>query len=192
MSSTAPTTAAPTPAAPTPTSTPEPAPAVLTRLVISLDDVSAEYTDHVDSIDYGNAAGAIALIESIAGAPVVTEVPQKAFTRYEWDGVQMVTSEAGQFIITIATSSVGAVPVQTAEGVAVGSSRADSVAAGATDGYDGNGDGVADSLHLGTREVPGTESLALPDAVGVEYVELRMDGDAVTHLVSPADDFHDL
>lgn len=165
---------------------------MLTRIVISLDDVSAEYADHVDSIDYDNAAGAIALIDSIAGDPVVTDVPQKAFTRYEWDGVQMITSQAGQFIISVSTQTIGAIPVQTAGGITVGSSRAESVAAGAADGYDGDGDGVADSLDLGTREVPGTTSLARPDAVGVEYVELQMDGDAVAQLRSPSNDYRDL
>jgi hypothetical protein len=165
---------------------------VLTRLVISLDAVSAEYTDHVDSIDYGDAAGARALIESIAGSPAVNDVPQKGFTDYEWDGVRLTTNQAGQFRIIVSASSIGAVPVQTAEGITVGSSRDESVTAGAEDGYDGNGDGVADSLRLGAREVPGTVALGSTESVGVEYVELRMDGDAVTQLVSPANDYSDV
>ncbi len=64
--------------------------------------------------------------------------------------------------------------------------------AGAVDGWDEDGDGVADYLSIGVREVSGTSSLVKPGEVGVEYVDLKMTGDIVSRLSTGGNDYSDI
>jgi hypothetical protein len=162
------------------------------RLVISLDAVTGEFADHAEAIDYANAAGVVALLTSIAGPPKVTEIPQKGFTTYEWAGVLVSADGSGRFLLQVSATSIGAVRIETVEGIAVGSSRDTAVAAGAADGYDSDGDGRADYLELGAREVPGTTSLTDPNVTGHQYLQLVLNGDVVATLRAPNNDYNDL
>lgn len=181
-------------AAPTEVSTPpmEPEAAEPLRLVISLDAVTGEFADHAEAIDYADAAGAVALLTSIAGPPEVTEILQKGFTTYEWVGVLVSADGTGHFLMHVSATSIGGVLIETAEGIAVGSSRDIAVAAGAAEGYDSDGDGSADYLELGAREVPGTTSLTDPNVTGHEYLQLALNGELVTNLRAPSNDYSDL
>jgi hypothetical protein len=182
--------AAPTEATSTPPAAPEPA--TPSRLVISLDALKVEFADHEEAIDYRDAEGAVALLDSIAGPAAITDIPQKSITNYEWPGVFLTSNPAGQFSITVSVESLGAVRIETPEGIGVGSSRDAAVGAGAVDGYDADGDGLADYLELGGRDVPGTTSLADPDVVGQEYLEFRLNGDVVDYVRAPANDWSDV
>jgi hypothetical protein len=57
---------------------------------------------------------------------------------------------------------------------------------------DGDGDGKSDGLFLETQEVPGTSSLCVDGAVGVEFVDVGFTGDTVTLLLAPGNDFSDI
>ena len=81
--------------------------------------------------------------------------------------------------------------MRTVEGISVGSSRGEAIAAGARDGFDSDDDGVADELHIGRQEVPGTQSY-LTDDVGILFVNLRLEGDVVSSMSSAGNDFRDI
>jgi hypothetical protein len=114
-------------------------------------------------------------------------------TRYDWGSAAVsVWTEGGTAALVVRSASLGTTPVRTAGGIAVGSSRADAIAAGGTDVWDEDGDGIADYFRLDARPAPGTSSLASPGSEGVQYILLKLTGDVVSELQIPADDFSDL
>ncbi|THG28452.1 hypothetical protein [Naasia lichenicola] len=179
--------------APSPAPSTAPSPAADGPLKISLDGLAYNEADVPDAAPFSDGAAVVALMERVADAPPeVTEIPQKGFTSYAWEGVLIFVNEAGQARARFTAPALGGVRLETTGGIAVGSSRAEAVASGAVDGYDSNGDGIAERLTLDSREAPGTTSLADPGLVGSDYIELTVDGDVVTGVTSPADDWSDL
>ena len=83
-------------------------------------------------------------------------------------------------------------PVLTESGITIGSSRADAIAAGAWDEWDEDGNGTSDYLGIGPREVPDTESRSRPGSAGDEFFVLVMDGDSVSQIEFPGNDFGDI
>lgn len=177
---------------PTVSRTPSPTPTPTERIVeISVDGLSI---DDGPVITYRDPDGAVSLLtDALGSAPVemAVEGPYGSeSTRYEWGGTWMLVTQ-DYFWVNV-TADAPATAFRTPEGIGLGSTRAEALAAGAAAGWDENGDGKADYLSIGMREVPGTSSLVHPGEVGVEYIDLQITDDVVTQLRSGANDFSDL
>jgi len=109
---------------------------------------------------------------------------------YEWPGTKATVRET--LIDLVVSADAPGVIFRTPEGIGIGSTRAEAMAAGAVDGWDEDGDGIADYLSIGVKEVPGTSSLVNPGEVGVEYIDLKITGDVVTRLSTSGNDFSDI
>jgi hypothetical protein len=151
------------------------------------------------AISFTDGAALLAMVSELTGSTPtgVAVEPYEGYdiesTRYEFDGIWVVVSDTtGQATITVTAPTVAGVPVVTTSGISVGSTRSDVVAAGAVDGWDENSDGIPDEMQFDRTEVAGTSSLVTPDAVGVDFVTARLDGDVVTKIWAPADDYSDL
>lgn len=196
---TTPSEAAPTNGSTAPTSA-SPAPEVAAHLVVSIDGVSLVDGDTTTTAGFDDAAALLALLEDATGEapdPTPLEDPpgyDMNLIAYDWDGVRVLMDESGTGYASIAVTSatMDGVPIATAEGLAVGSSRADLTAAQGWDQWDEDGDGIADYLGLGHQEVPGTVSLAHPGEVGIEFVLFQVTGDVVTQFQAPSNDYSDL
>ncbi|MGH3691491.1 MAG: hypothetical protein ACRDT7_15175 [Microbacterium sp.] len=183
-------------ATPSPTSSPaaspSPTPTPADRVVeISVDGLSI---DAGAVIAYDDADGAVAaLSDAFGSAP--TEGPVEGpygavYSGFDWEGTKATVRETR--IDLVVSANAPGVIVRTPEGIGIGSTRAEAMAAGAVDGWDEDGDGVADYLSIGVREVPGTSSLVNPGEVGVEYIDLKIIDDVVTRLSSGGNDFSDI
>lgn len=203
LSGCAATPAAPVPTVPTgiagtatdATPTPEPEPA---RLVIGIQAIGYEHDGQTQVVSYTELVDLQILLRSISEQdPVQTpidDLPGYSFQmqRFDYDGIVVVSGPDGPAHVAVTTANFHGVPVATQEGVTVGSTRTEAMDAGARDGFDENGDGVADWLDLGSVEISGTQSLTNPGSVGIQFVRLGLDGDTVRELQAPADDFSDL
>ncbi|WP_282847706.1 hypothetical protein [Microbacterium oxydans] len=179
---------------PSPSSSPVTSPSATPAdrvVVISVDGLSV---DDGAVIAYDDPDGAVAALTDVFGsapeeAPV--EGPyDSVFTGFEWDGTNAI--DYGTWIDVAVSADASGVIFRTPEGVGIGATRADALAAGAVDGWDEDGDGVADYLSIGVREVPGTSSLANPGQPGVEYISLKIVDDVVTRLSSGGNDYSDI
>jgi len=112
------------------------------------------------------------------------------YSGYEWPGTKATVRETR--IDLVVTEDAPGVTFRTPEGIGIGSTRAEAMAAGAVDGWDEDGDGIADYLSIGVQEVPGTSSLVNPGQVGVEYIDLKITGDVVTRLTTGGNDYSDI
>lgn len=170
----------------------------MNELTITLDGISYAHDGSVDMVSLDDGAAILALFESLNGSiPDGTRLEvfpgqDSGLTRYQWGEVIVLVSDQGPASVTILAPAIKGVPIRTQEGVMVGSTRSDAVAASARDDWDEDGDGVADYLALGSREVPGTQSLSRPGLVGSEYLLLVMEGDNVEQIMVPANDFSDI
>lgn len=179
----------------TATPTPEPEPA---RLVIGIQAIGYEHDGQTQVVSYSEPVDLQILLRSISEEdPVQTPIdspPGYDFQRqsFDYDGIVVVSGPDGPADVRVTTAMFHGVPVATQEGIAVGSSRTEAMDAGARDGFDQDGDGIADWLDLGSVEISGTQSLTNPGSVGIQFVRLGLDGDTVRELQAPADDFSDL
>ncbi|WZH35951.1 MAG: hypothetical protein PIR02_14435 [Microbacterium enclense] len=105
---------------------------------------------------------------------------------HDWPGLRLLTPPDGPGWLSVTATEVNGHPVRTAHGIGVGSTRADALAAGATEGFS------ADELRLDVRQVAGTSSLQHPGSVGEEFISLVMQGDTVASVLVPANDYSDL
>lgn len=189
----------PTTSQPTPDASPTPAISV-DQLTITLDGIVYSHDDNDQLVPLSDGQGLLELFHKLTGvmpAGVDLESPFEGSewkqTSYEWSGVRVVLSPDGEASgIRVIAPAVNGVPIQTKEGISVGSKRAEVLAAHGWDIYDGNGDGLAEAIGLGSREVPGTQSLSHLGAVGIEYILLVMKDDAVEQILIPANDFSDV
>lgn len=181
-------------------SAPQPTPAETTEappqpeaIVVSTDGVSLvdDAGASVAEAGFDDAAGVLAFLGDWVG-PVPAGTTTEFSTVYEWTGVTLLVN--GDFAtIDVTAAMAGDLDIRTADGIAVGSTRADVVALSPFDiGYDGDGDGQPDSYGLEPRPEPGTNSLTDPGAVGTTYIEAFTRDDAVWRLVSPAGDWRDV
>ena len=183
-----------------PVVSPTPTPTPVNQLTITLDGIVHAHDDATDLVPFSDGQGLLAFLHDLTGVmPSGVKVPSyfagedSGQTKYEWSDLTVIISDAGQAIsITVLAPTVNGVPVQTEDGIAVGSGRADILAAQGWDVWDENGDGVADYLGMGPREVPGTLSRTHPDSVGVEYLLFSMKGDTVEQIQVPSNDYGDI
>lgn len=167
---------------PTPTPTPEvPQPAAL---LVSLDGLTVvdSADDPLSSVLFSDGDATAEFLTQLAGvAPNVLD--QKQFGQaYQWaDGFVVVNGGVVNFRFTAPT--FGGLAVGTSQGIRIGSTRAEVLALGPVDTtYDGDGDGLPDSLGLEPRVVPGTPSLVTPGQEGVDYIDVGFTGDTVTSI----------
>ncbi|MFE7843588.1 hypothetical protein ACFUTX_00180 [Microbacterium sp. NPDC057407] len=190
-----------TPAAEAPS--PTPTPTLTDELTIGIDGITYDHDGVTEDFLFEGASEAedlLAAVEEITGQPRAGEEiegPYGGFwgTGYSWDGIRVVVTgeNADRVSVAVTAAAIGGVPVVTEDGaLSIGSARADAVAAGARDGWDADGDRVADELAIGELEVPGTNSLVNPGEVGTMFVVLRMTGDTVSEIQSPGNDFSDI
>ena len=178
---------------PTPTASPTAdaaAPSSDAVLIVQLDGASIaegstlEYS--IDAVDAWTEALGAAPTQSPAEGPYGGTLER---TFLEWPGLTVTVPNDGSTrgaSVRVSTPTVAGHPVVTSGGIGVGSTRAEALAAGATEGFD------ATELRLDTRDAPGTHSLQRPDEVGRDYVMLVLDGDAVTQIILPGNDYSDL
>lgn len=184
------------PPAPTPTPT-DPG-----RLVITVDGVDYAHAGRIESVEYTDGTKLVALFEEVAGTRGTIE-DVKGYpdwntdggrTLHSWDGVRVSVPvhQGGPAYVFVTAAVLNGVPIESVQGISVGSTRTEVLSHGGADNWDEDGDGVADYLRIGDREVPGTNSLTRPGHMGMVFVNLRMDGDTVVEILVPSDDFSDL
>ncbi|MFG6403453.1 hypothetical protein [Microbacterium sp. P04] len=199
----APTLSASAPAAsPAPTGTvaaPSPsASAQEATLTLSLDRLTAVVDGASEEVAIADGEAIVALMTRLSGVEPQTSDIEDPWgngdfwgTRYEWPGAIVALIE-GRASLTVRAARIGDVPVSTAAGIAVGSTRAAALAAQAFDEWDEDDDGIADHLGIEGRDVAGTTSLVRPGEVGIEFIGLDLDGDLVTAIYLPANDYSDI
>jgi hypothetical protein len=178
---------------PTPTASPSPhtaAPASDAVLIVQLDSASIaagstlDYS--IDAVDAWTAALGSVPTQSAVEGPYGGTLDMTAM---DWPGLTVTVPNDGSThgaSVRVSEPTVAGHPVVTTGGIGVGSTRAEAITAGATEGFD------ATELRLDTRDAPGTQSLQRPGEVGREYVMLVLDGDAVTQIILPGNDFSDI
>lgn len=136
----------------------------------------------------------LAALEQLFGARPESEQPDPAYdiVFYDWGPVSASVLSGSTVSLTFTDSDVPGLTVILADGIGLGSTRDEAMAAGAEPVWDEDGDGKADYLSIEPREVPGTVSLSSPGEVGVEFIQLKITDDVVTELSNGADDFSDL
>ncbi|MDW4574154.1 hypothetical protein R8Z57_15345 [Microbacterium sp. M3] len=181
----------------TPTPTPAPTPAPL--LTIGVEGLQLVTGGDTRTLAFDDPEAILAFIEDATGVPRAGEDFEDPWgngdvwgTLFTWDDIRVSVLKDGPATVTLSGSTVGDIPVTTASGIAVGDSRDAVVAAGGWDEWDADGDGRADHLGIDGQDVAGTQSLTRPGSVGRMFVSVSLDGDIVTGLQSPSNDFSDL
>lgn len=178
----------------TPTLTPE-APAA-SGIIISLESVTVTDQDGevMQAVPFTDPDAMIALVTDLTGgsAPTVEDFSPKGFQRYEWDGIVVIAYPAS-FRVTVTVPEIGGLPVSTADGIHVGSTRSELAALSPFDaGEDADGDGSSDTFGLEARQNPGHESLSFPGQPGTDFIGVSLKGDSVTQLTAPDSDYGDI
>lgn len=183
-----------------PSSSPSAEPEVDPQLVVTLDGLT--FTDETGTTEatFDDSDALLALLETATGdrpAPeAVEDMPGYEFKleTYTWDGLRVTADSTGEnpSWITVTGAEVDGVPITTEEGLTVGSTRADLLAADAWALVDSEDSATAAYLGLGGREVPDTQSLTHPGSVGIIFLLFSLDGDEVTQIMSPSNDFSDI
>jgi hypothetical protein len=192
------------PGAPSGSGTPEPSPSVTPTsvapqpavVILSLDGIAVQDDGGatLQSASFNDPEAALALVSSLLGStPTPTEYPEFGSSTWEWPGVLFGRASDTFSWLRAEVSDLGGLPLQTTDGIQIGSTRADVVALAPFDGaYDMDGDGSSDLFGLEQETVPGTESLSFPGQPGTAFVEVQLDGDTVTVLRAPSNDYSDV
>ncbi|CAH0133665.1 hypothetical protein SRABI76_00364 [Microbacterium oxydans] len=172
------------------TPTPTPAPAEHT-VAVSVDGISI---DGGALLSNRAPEDTLAALEQILGTRPEPEQPDPAYdiVFYDWGTVSASVLSGSTVSLSFTASDVPGLTVVLANGIGLGSTRDEAMAAGAEPIWDEDGDGTADDVSIEHRDVPGTVSLANPGEVGVEYIQLTIADDVVTGLSNGANDFSDL
>jgi len=178
---------------PTPPHTPAPdhAPAAIVMTLDELRLVDAE--DAVLETVAVRDGDVIGFFEDALGGPATVSTDEGyGFDFHDWTGVRVMplTDGRGGWVTFTAAESSG-LALRTQEGVAVGATREQAIAAGAVEGYVDDDSGY-DILQLDTREEPGTESLERPGETGVVYVAIIVENGVVSQIGVPGNDFSDI
>lgn len=196
--------ASPGASTPRPTMTASPSattpPSAPARIVVLIDGLEYVHGEDTATAPYDDAQAVIELLKEATGElPDPTEVEdlpgyEMNLVSYAWDGLTVVTDTGGtgRARVVVSAADVDGSPVVTEEGLSVGASRSDLIDAGGWDGWDENGDGIADYLGVGHQEAPGTTSLSRPGETGIQYVMFALTDDVVTRISAPANDYSDL
>jgi len=187
----------PAPPTPAPSATASPTPTPSSQLTVNVDGVTFAHAGRSETVPFTDTTALLALVSDAVGAsPAVSKVedlPGYSFnlTAYDWTGLKVV-SNGTNASISATSARVGGVTIQTGQGIAVGSTRADLLTLRPTEIADENSDGVPDDFGVEPQEEPGTNSLSHPGSVGITYILVIVDGDLVKQIQSPANDFSDI
>lgn len=171
------------------------------EVVLALDSISYAHDGTTEVVSLENGDEILDLLQRLTGVMpegIDLEGPEPAYdwaaTSYDWGVLEIIVSNDDRRVtnVSVRTPELDGVPIRTAEGLAVGSTRAELEAANAAGVWDEDGDGIDDQLSAGARAVQGTESLADPGAVGAEYFVFVMGGDTVTEISFPGNDYSDI
>ena len=181
---------------PTESVTPEPQPAVV---IMSLDGLTVQDDagGTVESAEFTDPDAILDLLSELLGStPEPTQYPEIGNQTYEWPGVLFGTGieEPSDYSwVRAEVAQLGDLPLQTSDGIHVGSALADVEALGPFEvGYDGDGDGVSDELGLEQQANPAYESLGHPGEPGTDFVAVQIAAGAVTVVRSPSNDYSDV
>jgi hypothetical protein len=180
----------PTVTAPEPTPTPEvvePASVVVSLDTLSIRDAAGV---ELDSASFTDTEGVLALLSELLGSTPVPVDHRQHGMSYDWSGVSFI-EQYGAGVIEMTAPELGGLTTSTSQGIHIGSSRAEVEALVPWGEFDLDGDGVSDWFYLEPREVPGTMSLDSPGQVGTAFIKVRLTGDVVTSLSSPANNFRE-
>jgi hypothetical protein len=181
------------------TPTPTPTPVVAAGLVLSLDQIVVVNSDgsRGDSARLEDWSATLALLSTTLGrTPVPSEIDNYGFQSYDWGGISLTvqTATSTSLGVTFKTPDIDGLALQTTEGIRVGSARA-AVAIVASPGTEFEWDyqGTTDTrFGLQARPRPGNESLAFPDRVALDFVDIELSNGVVTSIGSPGGDWLDL
>ncbi len=188
--------AAPTPSAtstPTPTPTPTPEAPTPATVVLSVDEISVLDTtgEMLSSASYTDPDAVLALLSSVEGFTPEPVDNRKFGMSWKWPDVAL-TSNYWAFV-DVTGSEIGGLPAQTAQGIHVGSTRAELDALDPHDwNRDADGDGVSDQYCLEVRAEPGQVSLVDPASGGITCVGVTLEGDVVIRIGSMSNDWFDI
>ncbi|KTS89355.1 hypothetical protein NS183_08955 [Microbacterium testaceum] len=156
---------------------------VASAIVVSLEHATVEGGTAQEPLGYRADAvdgwrSALGSDSASSGSPSADGV-----VAHDWPGLRLLLADDDdERSVSITAAEVNGHPVRTAHGLAVGSTRAEAMAAGALPGS-------GHELRIDVREVPGTSSAERPDSVGTEFIALEMNGDTVASIRVPANDF---
>ena len=173
----------------TPTADRAPAAIVMTLDELRLLDAGDAVLETV-SVRDGDVIG---FFEDALGGPATVSTDEGyGFDFHDWTGIRVMplTDGRGGWVTFTAAESSG-LALRTEEGLTVGATRDQAIAAGAEEGYVDDESGYA-VLQLDTREEPGTESLERPGETGVVYVAIIVENGVVSQIGVPGNDFSDI
>lgn len=184
------------PSSPAASTTPEVEP----QIVVSLDGISVTDESGTSIADYDDPAAVLDLLEKTTGElpePVKVEDPpgyEFELVNYTWDGLKLIVNSAleGPVSASITGPTLAGFRIATEDGFSVGSTRADLLDAGAWGLVDTEDPATAEYVGLGGREVAGAESLSHPGSVGILFTLFRLDGETVSEIQVPSNDFSDI
>ena len=158
--------------------TPTPRPTPVDELVVGVDGITYELAGETKEFPFADdGEELLALVEELTGGRdrVRRSRPVEGDwgMRYSWDEISIPVA-GDTTSVSVSAPAIGGVPVVTPEGLSIGSSRDEVVAAGGRDGWDADQDGVADYMDLGEQEVPDTESLSRPGEIGILFVTVGL------------------
>ncbi|WP_106815523.1 hypothetical protein [Microbacterium timonense] len=191
------TSAPPSRTAETPTAAPTPTTA--SAIVLGLDSLEITQAGATRVVRFDTPDPLLVLVEELTGVPRNGEVVEDPWgngdmwgTTYRWDEITITVPIDGPANVAILAATLGGIPVRTTEGIGVGDSRDEVLAAGGWEHWDADGDGVSDYLGIDSRDAPDTQSLTRPGEVGRMFILAGLDGDIVSELQSPSNDFSDI
>lgn len=192
------TPSAPAPSA-QPVTTPTPTPTSADAIAIGVAAIEVTVDGQLQTYPFAEPEPLLAVVEQLTGEPAVGEDVEDPWgngdvwgTRYVWDEISVSVPNEGTASVAVSAPAVGGIPVRTTGGIGVGASREDVVAAGGWDEWDADADGRADCLGMDAHPVEGTQSLGRPGEVGRQFVLVGLEGDVVTQIQSPSNDFSDI
>ena len=179
---------------PTETVVPEPVP---TAVVLSLDGLAVVDQDGepLEATQFSDPEPVLTLLGELLGStPDPEENPDYGTTTYMWgDDVTFGTTGPDYSWVRLNVTELGGLPVQTAAGIHVGSSRDDLLAQDVYDPeYDFDSDGFSDFYGLEPVTNNDYESLSFPGQPGTDYIEVQLQGNAVSSLSAPSNDYTDV
>ena len=192
------TTTSSSPAA-QPSATPTPTPTPAGAIALGIEGLTFTHGGASVTFSFDDPEPLLAFVEQLTGQPGASEHFEDPWgngdtwgTLYTWDDIKVYVLKDGPANVTVLATTVGGIPVRTASGITVGSTRDAVLATGGWDDGDADGDGLADYLGMEGQEVEGVESLSRPGEPGREFIVVKLDGDVVTELQSPSNDFSDI
>lgn len=183
----APTSSATATPTPTTTAAPTPEAPIATQALLSLDGISVrdQFDSEMVSAPFSDPDAVLALLGGLLGSTPEPVEQFKLGTTYEWPELTLVEA-FGTARVIVRAATVAGIPITSTQGIGVGSSRAEVLAASPFDL------GRPETLGLEPRSVPEFDSLVFPGQPGTAYIAVFFEGDVVSSLITPSGDYLDV